>query len=222
MLSTPGSRHMVEPPNLEIHSNSTEDRTQWAYGWAGHEDRDVLDMDASFTMHQANCRPALLAIERAEGVYVFDGQGRRYIDLHGNNCHHIGYRHPSLVAAMTDQLGKLSHNNRGFTNSVFSTLARTLAGLWPGNNGRMFMVPGGAAAKRTGAGDCPRSYRPVQIHHLRRQLSRSKLRRRQPDRRNGTPFSAIGPVAAGCLLCTVVQARVSSKRRYRRSRAGLL
>ncbi len=137
---------MPEASRLQLRSNSPEDREAWAYGWTGQDGRHILEDDTAHTTRQANCRPALLAIKSAEGLRVEDHAGRRYIDLHGNNCHHIGYQHPALVAALTDQLATLSHNNRGFTNDVFAELAKTLSSLWPGNDGRVFMVPGGAAA----------------------------------------------------------------------------
>ena len=35
----------------------------------------------------------------AEGVYIEDESGRRYLDFYGNNCHHIGHRHPAVIAA---------------------------------------------------------------------------------------------------------------------------
>jgi 4-aminobutyrate aminotransferase len=121
-------------------------RQQWVYGWAGAEDASILDRDARRTMHQANNRPAFLAVRAAEGSFVEDHSGRRYLDLHGNNCHHIGYRHPELIAGLIDQLSTLPFNVRGFTNEVFVLLAERLAALWPGNDGRVFLVPGGAAA----------------------------------------------------------------------------
>ncbi len=123
-----------------------ERRAAWVYGWAGDEGLAVLERDASRTLHQANNRPGYLAVRRAEGSFVEDHAGRRYLDLHGNNCHHIGYRHPDLIAGLVDQLSVLPFNIRGFTNEVFVELAERLAVLWPGEDGRTFLVPGGAAA----------------------------------------------------------------------------
>lgn len=127
-------------------TNELPDREGWVYGRAGNDDRRILLRDAQVTTRQRNCRPALLAIRRGEGLMVEDWSGRRYLDLHGNNCHHIGYRHPRLMAALVEQMSELTCNVRGFTNDVFVTFAERLAGLWPGRDGRVFMVPGGAAA----------------------------------------------------------------------------
>lgn len=127
-------------------SNERTNRGAWVYGRASDDDRRLLSADAKVTTKQQNCRPALLAIRRGEGLMVEDWSGRRYMDLHGNNCHHIGYRHPRLLAGLAEQLSELTCNVRGFTNEAFVTFAERLAGLWPGRDGRVFMVPGGAAA----------------------------------------------------------------------------
>ncbi len=121
-------------------------RQDWIYRWAGEVDADILDRDAKLTMSQANNRPGYLAIHSAKGSFVTDHSARDYLDLHGNNCHHIGYRHPALISGLIDQLSILPVNTRGFTNEVFVTLAEQLYELWPGNDGRLFMVPGGSAA----------------------------------------------------------------------------
>lgn len=131
---------------IDLLSNDLVDREGWVFGHAGPEDSSILLRDAEVTARQRNCRPALLAIQRGDGLFVEDCSGRRYLDLHGNNCHHIGYRHPRLMAALTAQMSELTCNVRGFTNPVFVDFAERLTGLWPGRDGHLFMVPGGAAA----------------------------------------------------------------------------
>ncbi|MEM7169321.1 MAG: aminotransferase class III-fold pyridoxal phosphate-dependent enzyme [Pseudomonadota bacterium] len=121
-------------------------RNHWIYDWANAEDLRVIQRDRDNTLRQAHNHPALLAIESAQGSHVVDRSGRRYLDLHGNNCHHIGHRHPLVIEALVRQLGQLSFNTRGFTNSSFVALAERLASLWPGRDGRVFLTPGGAAA----------------------------------------------------------------------------
>ena len=137
---------MTEFASSNLLSNTTTDREAWVFGQSRGEDRRVLEQDIAYTTRQANCRPPLLAIKQAEGIYVEDHSGRRYLDLHGNNCHHIGYRNPVLMAALTEQMATVTCNNRGFTNDVFVRFAERLSNLWPGADGRVFMVPGGAAA----------------------------------------------------------------------------
>ncbi len=57
-----------------------------------------------------NYAPADVAFERGEGAYLFDGDGRRYLDFGaGIAVTGLGHSHPALVAALTEQAGKLWH-----------------------------------------------------------------------------------------------------------------
>ncbi len=51
----------------------------------------MVDEDARLFLHQSVSSPCLTAIRRAEGIWIEDVDGRRYMDFHGNNVHHIGY-----------------------------------------------------------------------------------------------------------------------------------
>ncbi len=54
--------------------------------------------------------PAELGFERGEGVYLYAADGRRYLDFAcGIGVTGLGHAHPHLVAALTDQAGKLWH-----------------------------------------------------------------------------------------------------------------
>jgi acetylornithine/succinyldiaminopimelate/putrescine aminotransferase len=54
--------------------------------------------------------PLALEIERAEGVYLYDTSGQRYIDLiSGIGVSNVGHRHPAVLAAMQTQLDKYLH-----------------------------------------------------------------------------------------------------------------
>ena len=66
-------------------SDDHEFRYRWVSGWAGPEDAEILARDAKWTLHQANNRPGLLAVRAAQGSFIEDHAGRRYLDLHGNN-----------------------------------------------------------------------------------------------------------------------------------------
>jgi acetylornithine aminotransferase len=53
-----------------------------------------------------------LTLARGEGVWVWDEQGRRYLDaLAGIAVNGLGHAHPKLVAALTDQIGRLIHTS---------------------------------------------------------------------------------------------------------------
>ena len=65
-----------------------------------------------FLRHQAQTSdfPLLLEIERAEGVYMYGPDGRRYLDLiSGIGVSNVGHRHPRVLAAIQQQLDKYLH-----------------------------------------------------------------------------------------------------------------
>ena len=53
-------------------------------------------------------RPARMVLERAEGLYVYDKEGKRYLDfLAGIAVNCLGHCHPKIVAALCNQAGTL-------------------------------------------------------------------------------------------------------------------
>jgi acetylornithine/succinyldiaminopimelate/putrescine aminotransferase len=65
-----------------------------------------------FLRHQAQTSdsPLLLEIERAEGVYMYGPDGRRYLDLiSGIGVSNVGHRHPRVIKAIQNQLDKYLH-----------------------------------------------------------------------------------------------------------------
>ena len=76
----------------------------------------LLEADARYFLHQSVSTPCLNAIVKAEGIYIEDAAGRRYMDFHGNNVHHIGYGHPRLKAAIAAQMDALPFSPRRYAN----------------------------------------------------------------------------------------------------------
>src|ERR1700682_5681190 len=58
-----------------------------------------------------------LRMERAEGVWIFDADGRRYLDLY-NNVPSVGHSHPRVVEAIRKQVGQLNTNMRYLNDLV--------------------------------------------------------------------------------------------------------
>jgi 4-aminobutyrate aminotransferase len=67
--------------------------------------------------------PCLDALVGAEGSWIEDTNGRRYLDFHGNNLHHVGYGHSKIVEAIKSQLDQLPFCPRRFTNRQAVELA---------------------------------------------------------------------------------------------------
>lgn len=64
-----------------------------------------------------NYHPLPVVLERGEGVWVWDVDGRRYMDmLSGYSALNQGHRHPAIVKAAKDQLDKLTLTSRAFHN----------------------------------------------------------------------------------------------------------
>jgi ornithine--oxo-acid transaminase len=77
-----------------------------------------------------NYRPLPVVLTRGEGAWVWDTDGRRYLDmLAGYSALNFGHRHPRLVAAAERQLGRLTLTSRAFHNDLLGTFAAELAAL---------------------------------------------------------------------------------------------
>jgi acetylornithine/N-succinyldiaminopimelate aminotransferase len=85
---------------------------------------------------------------RGEGCNVWDEDGNRYLDLlAGIAVNSLGYAHPSLVAAVTEQIGVLGHTSNFFATAPQIALAERLLTLSSvGSNGRVFFCNSGAEA----------------------------------------------------------------------------
>lgn len=64
-----------------------------------------------------NYGPLPVVLERGEGVWVWDVEGRRYLDmLAAYSAVNQGHRHPRIVAALEEQAGRLTLTSRAFHN----------------------------------------------------------------------------------------------------------
>lgn len=71
-----------------------------------------------------------LILDHGEGPYVFDTDGKKYIDfLAGIAVNVLGHAHPKLVAAISEQAGKLIHCSNLYYTEAQATLAKTLVQL---------------------------------------------------------------------------------------------
>ncbi|HKH94895.1 MAG TPA: aspartate aminotransferase family protein, partial [Beijerinckiaceae bacterium] len=108
--------------------------------------RDLLARDAAAFLHQSVSTPCLNTISKAEGIWIEDTAGRRYMDFHGNNVHHIGYGHPRLKAAIAAQMDALPFAPRRYACAPAAELAEKLAAITPGRLSRVLFTTGGSDA----------------------------------------------------------------------------
>ena len=77
-----------------------------------------------------NYHPLPVVISSAQDVWVTDVEGRRYLDmLSAYSALNFGHRHPVLLAALNDQLGRLTLTSRAFHNDQLGMFCSKLAGL---------------------------------------------------------------------------------------------
>jgi ornithine--oxo-acid transaminase len=75
-----------------------------------------------------NYHPLPVVISSAEGAWVTDIDGRRYLDcLAGYSALNFGHRHPRLIAAAHQQLDRLTLTSRAFIHDQFADFCRELA-----------------------------------------------------------------------------------------------
>ncbi|MCL6282201.1 aspartate aminotransferase family protein [Ruegeria sp. 2012CJ41-6] len=132
--------------HTEGESNTSPAGQQWRARDPDDPGRSLLQRDSEAFLHQSLSTPCLSTIAKAEGIWIEDLAGRRYIDFHGNSVHHIGYGHPRLIAAIKAQLDTLSFAPRRFTNEVSVELAESLARIAPGRLSRVLFTTGGSDA----------------------------------------------------------------------------
>lgn len=96
-----------------------------------------------------NYAPLDVTIASGEGAWVTDVEGRRYLDLlAGYSALNFGHRHPDLVRAAADQLGRVTLTSRAFRSDRLEPFAAALAELC----GKDLVLPmnTGAEAVETG------------------------------------------------------------------------
>ena len=88
-----------------------------------------------------------LPIARAEGIYLYSPEGKRWIDFNSQLMSvNIGHSHPRVIKAIQDQAATLLYAYPGMATEVRARLSKRLAELVPGNLNTFFYTLGGAEA----------------------------------------------------------------------------
>src|ERR1700674_5310229 len=73
-----------------------------------------------------------IAIERGEGSWVIDREGKRYLDLSsGLAVLNIGHNHPRVMERVTEQLSRFAHTGGVYYNETTAAAAELLATITP-------------------------------------------------------------------------------------------
>jgi ornithine--oxo-acid transaminase len=94
----------------------------------GLSTKDFIELENRYGAH--NYHPLDVVIERAEGVWVFDVEGKSYLDcLAAYSAVNQGHCHPRVLAALVEQARKVTLTSRAFRNSQLPLLCQDLHDL---------------------------------------------------------------------------------------------
>lgn len=95
----------------------------------------------------ANYGKPTVALSHGVGIEVWDVQGKRYLDFLGGIATNIlGHANPEILAAITNQAGKLTHISNFYMHAGVIALAEKLKEMAGDSNARVFFCNSGAEA----------------------------------------------------------------------------
>lgn len=112
-------------------------------------DDDILplSMEHNFWTWSAQSKVSPIAIKRAKGVYFWDVQDKRYLDLNSMTmCVNIGHGDERVINAMVDQVRELPYAGPGMATKPRAVLGRLLSEICPPGLTKFLYTLGGADA----------------------------------------------------------------------------
>ncbi|GAA4384353.1 aspartate aminotransferase family protein [Brevibacterium sp. NPDC049920] len=109
----------------------------------------TYELDRAHVFHSwsAQAQISPMVISRAQGPYVFDGEGTRFLDFSSQLVNtNIGHQHPAVVQAIKDQADLICTINPAHGNAARSEAARLITELTPAGLDHVFFTNGGADA----------------------------------------------------------------------------
>jgi taurine--2-oxoglutarate transaminase len=110
---------------------------------------EVFALDRAHVFHSWSAQGSLnpMVIAGGEGSYVWDYDGKRYLDFSSQLVNtNIGHQHPKVVAAIQEQAAKLATVAPQFANDVRGEAAKRIVDLAPDGFTKVFFTNGGADA----------------------------------------------------------------------------
>ena len=109
--------------------------------------KELIAEDAKYFLHQALSSPVMNVLSKTEGPFIYDTEGKRYLDLHGNGVHNAGFSNPYVIEKVIAQLQQsLAFTPRRYTNLPAINLAKKLIEIAPSELNRVLFCPGGSEA----------------------------------------------------------------------------
>src|SRR5690606_9730424 len=120
---------------------------------ASSASQKFIDLEARYGAH--NYEPLPVVIERGEGVYVWDVEGKKYYDfLSAYSAVNQGHCHPKIVNAMVEQAKTLTLTSRAFYNNKLGTFEEYACNYF--NYDKLLPMNTGAEAVETALKICRR------------------------------------------------------------------
>ena len=127
--------------------NTTPNRKKYWERNLSQKTKQWFDEDMQYFLHQSLSTPVLNVLSGADGIYIRDLEGKKYIDMHGNGVHNAGFNNPAVIQAVKKQLDEgMTFCPRRYTNIPAIKLAKKLAQITPDGLCRSLFCPGGSEA----------------------------------------------------------------------------
>jgi taurine--2-oxoglutarate transaminase len=110
---------------------------------------EIIQLNREYTFFSWTAQAGLdpIPVVRAEGVYFYDADGKRYLDLSAQLMNvNVGHSHPKVVQAIKEQADRLLYAAPAFATAARGELGRLLAEIAPGDLKKTFFTLGGAEA----------------------------------------------------------------------------
>lgn len=148
---------------------------------------EVIEMDRQHVLHPMHNfdiinEEGALPIARAEGAYIYDMEGNKYLDAVGGLwCNNIGTGRKDMAEAIATQVLNCSYSSTfvDMTNDISTQLCAKLAQLAPGNLNHVSLSCGGSTANDT-------AFRLIQFYNACRGMPEKKIVITRKDSYHGT------------------------------------
>lgn len=110
---------------------------------------EILKNNLDYTLFSWSAQKGLnpINVERAEGIYFWDRDGKKYIDFSSQLiCMNIGHGNKKIAAAVLRQMEQVCYVTPGMITEVRGELGKKIAEITPGNLTKSFFTLGGAEA----------------------------------------------------------------------------
>lgn len=111
--------------------------------------QEIIDLSREYTFFSWSAQGQVnpIPVGKAEGIYFWDTDGKRYIDFSSQLMNtNIGHQHPKVVKAIQEQAAEICFVHPGNTTEIRALLGKKLAEVTPGNLKKTFFTLGGAEA----------------------------------------------------------------------------